>query len=420
MNSATKVFLKLKEDKEIQQGFPWVYDNEISSVKFLSEDESGSKTIKTSSLENAKVEDGSLVELYTNAGGFLASAVINKKSKITLRIISYEHVDKILEDKFSFISKKIRNAVNIRRINFADYDSYRVIFGEADFLPGLIVERYVSNGEIYIVVQFLALACEVFRKEILDSLKETLRPDFIYERSDVNVREKEGLEERSGWIGKTGEEKIVISENEIQLEVDIAHGQKTGYFLDQKFNRERIKSFCHGKKVLDAFSHTGAFGLNAVKGGAKQVISVDISEEAVQTVNKNIELNSAQNKMSGICKDVFDLLKEYEASGEKFDVIILDPPAFTKSAKVIEKAYAGYKEINLRAMRLLNEGGILITCSCSHYFDENTFYSMIMHAAKDSHKKVQVLEKRGAAPDHPILLGYPKSEYLKCAICRVL
>ncbi len=420
MNNATKVFLKSKEDKEIQQGFPWVYDNEISSVKFFLDDEKGNKISETTSLEDSKVKDGSLVELYTNAGGFLASAVINKKSKITLRIISYEHVDKILEDKYSFISKKIRDALNIRRVNFTDYDSYRVIFGEADFLPGLIVERYVSDEQIYLVVQFLALSCEVFRKEILEVLKETLEPDFIYERSDVNVREKEGLEEKSGWIGKVGNEKIVISENELHLEVDIVHGQKTGYFLDQKFNRERIKLFCHGKKVLDAFAHTGAFGLNAVKAGAKKVISVDISEDAVQTINKNIELNNAQNKMSAICKDVFDLLKEYESLGEKFDVIILDPPAFTKSAKVIEKAYAGYKEINLRAMRLLNEGGILVTCSCSHYFDENTFYSMIMHSAKDSHKKVQVLEKRGASPDHPILLGYPKSEYLKCAICRVL
>ena len=172
--------------------------------------------------------------------------------------------------------------------------------------------------------------------------------------------------------------------------------------------------------MLDTFTHTGAFGLNAFKAGARDVTSVDISEEAVQMVNKNIQMNNATSVMKAVCADVFDLLKKYEADGEKFDVIILDPPAFTKSAKAIQKAYGGYKEINLRAMRLLNDGGILVTCSCSHFFDSTIFYDMIMHAAADSHKKVQILEKRGAGPDHPVLLGYPKSEYLKCAICRVL
>ncbi len=313
MNSCVKVFLKPKEDKEIQQGFPWVYDNEISSVKWTADDGSG---IKTTSLEDAKVKDGSVVELYTNAGGFLASAVINKKSKITLRIIGYEHADKILLDTKSFFLKKILDAANLRRINFKETDSYRVVFGEADFIPGLIVERYVSNGNIYLVVQFLALACETFRKEILSALESVLKPDFIYERSDAAVREKEGLEEKSGWIGKIGNELITITENEVKLEVDIARGQKTGYFLDQKFNRERIKNFVHGKKVLDAFSHTGAFGLNAVKGGAREVISVDISEEAVDMITRNIELNHAEKNMTSLCKDVFDLLKEYESSGE--------------------------------------------------------------------------------------------------------
>ena len=242
----------------------------------------------------------------------------------------------------------------------------------------------------------------------------------MYERSDAAVREKEGLEQKSGWIGSPRNERILIEENGIKLNVDIAGGQKTGYFLDQKFNRQRAASYCHGKRVLDTFTHTGAFGLNAAKAGAKEVISVDISPEAVELVKKNIEANGLSSQMKALCSDVFDLLKDYEAQGEKFDVIILDPPAFTKSAKQIQKAYSGYKEINLRAMRLLKEGGILVTCSCSAYFDEPTFYSMLTHAAKDSHKKVQVLEKRGAGPDHPLLLGYPRSEYLKCAICRVL
>lgn len=412
-----RVLLKPKEDREINQGFPWVFDNEIGSVKFNAKDGIG---IKTASLEDCQVEDGSVVEVCTSAGGFLGTGIINRKSKITIRIFSREHADKIMEDTFAYWDKVIRNAVNIRALSFTDYDSCRLVFAEADFVPGFICERYVDDGHVYLVVQFLALACEVFRKEILKALENTCKPCAIFERSDAQVREKEGLEEKSGWIGKAGKEIITITENEIKIEVDIAHGQKTGYFLDQKFNRARVAQFCHGKKVLDTFTHTGAFGLNAFKAGAREVVSVDISEDAVNLVERNIKNNGAEKVVKAVCADVFDVLKKYETDGEKFDVIILDPPAFTKKAKSIEKAYGGYKEINLRAMRILNEGGILVTCSCSHYFDENTFYDMIMHAAKDSHKRVQVLEKRGAAPDHPILLGYPKSEYLKCAICRVL
>ncbi|MBE6354589.1 class I SAM-dependent rRNA methyltransferase [Treponema sp.] len=417
MNEVTRVFLNPKEDLEISQGFPWVYDNEINSVKFY---DKNSKSVKTSSLKDCLVKDGDVVEVYAAAGGFLGTGVINRTSKITVRMIGSEHADRILENPAAYWKNAVLNALNIRRVNFSETDSYRLIFGEADFIPGFIVERFYSDGKVYLVVQFLALACEVFRKELLDALEETVKPYAVYERSDASIREKEGLEERAGWIGRTGSEVIKIEENGIFLEVDIARGQKTGYFLDQKFNRREAARYCKGKKVLDTFTHTGAFGLNAYKAGAREVISVDISQEAVDMVNRNITINGAQEKMKAVCADVFDLLKKYEADGEKFDVIILDPPAFTKSAKLIQKAYGGYKEINLRAMRLLNEGGILITCSCSHYFDENNFYSMVMHAAKDSHKKVQILQKRGAAPDHPVLSGYPKSEYLKCAICRVL
>lgn len=414
-----KIFLNPKEEKEILQGYPWVFDNEISFVK--SEDSSGKLVSK--SLNEAKIENGSLVDVYTKSGVFLGAGVFNRNSKIIIRLIGNIHSEEILADKKSYWSKIVSNAVNIRRLNYEENDSYRLIFAEADFIPGLIVERYVDysdSNKVYLVVQFLAMACEVFRDEIISSLIELCSPFAIYERSDASVREKEGLPLLSGWIYKQGKEVLTILENEIKLEVDIANGQKTGYFLDQKFNRKRVAEFCKGKKVLDTFTHTGAFGLNAAFAGAKKVISVDISSDAVAMVNKNISLNGFSDKMEAIQADVFDLLKHYEEQNEKFDVIILDPPAFTKVAKSIQKAYSGYKEINLRAMRLLNDGGILVTCSCSHYFDSNTFYSMIMHAAKDSHKKVQVLEKRGAGPDHPVLLGYTKSEYLKCAICRVL
>lgn len=418
MNCFARVFLNAKEEKEIQTGFPWVFDNEISHVKFRKSEKDEWNQTK---LEDCTVENGSGVEVFTKAGGFLGTGIINRNSKITVRLISSEHADKVFENTKAFWEKRIFDAVNIRQLKYSPYDSYRLIFAEADFVPGLICERYCdSEGKIYLVVQFLAMACDVFRDEIISALEKAVHPDFIYERDDADVRNKEGLSETSGWIGKSGKTVITIVENEIKLSVDIANGQKTGYFLDQKDNRKIVGNFCHGKKVLDTFTHTGAFGLNAFKAGAKDVTSVDISPEAVEMVNKNIFLNGAGKVMKAVCADVFDLLKDYESKGEKFDVIILDPPAFTKSAKAIQKAYGGYKEINLRAMRLLNEGGILVTCSCSHFFDSHYFYDMLMHAAMDSHKRLQILEKRGAGSDHPVLLGYPKSEYLKCAICRVM
>lgn len=417
MNYA-RVFLKSKEEKEIQQGFPWVFDNEISYVKYRkSERDEWQQT----PVEETSVPNGSGVEVFTKAGGFLGTGIINRNSKIAVRLISSEHADKVFADTKSFWEKRVFDAVNIRRIHYSEKDSYRLIFSDADFFPGLICERYCDeNGRIYLVVQFLSMATDIYRDEILDALKKACKPYAIYERDDEGVREKEGLPKAAGWIGKSGDTEIIIVENGIRLKVDIANGQKTGYFLDQKDNRLAAAAFCHGKKVLDTFTHTGAFGLNAFKAGAKEIVSVDISEEAVEMVKKNIQLNGAEKNMKAICADVFDLLKKYEADGEKFDVIILDPPAFTKSAKTIQKAYGGYKEINLRAMRLLNEGGILVTCSCSYFFDSHYFYDMLMHAAMDSHKKVQILEKRGAGQDHPVLLGYPKSEYLKCAICRVM
>lgn len=417
-NIYPRVFLKAKEEVEILQGFPWVFDNEISHVKYK-------KNEKTEwiqcSLAECEIPDGSCVEVFSKAGGFLGCGIINKKSKITIRFISSEHADKVYEDISSFWEKRVSDAVNIRKLHYGDMDSYRLIFAEADLIPGLICERYCDiNGKVFLVVQFLAMACDVFKTEIIAALKKFCNPTGIYERNDADVREKEGLSVFSGWIGKSFETTITIKENDVLLNVDFANGQKTGYFLDQKDNRRIVGSFCRGKKVLDTFTHTGAFGLNAFKAGAKEVVSVDISPEAVDMVQKNIDDNNASKVVKAVCADVFDLLKKYENDGEKFDVIILDPPAFTKSAKMIQKAYGGYKEINLRAMRILNKGGILVTCSCSHFFDSNNFYDMLMHAAKDSHRKVQILEKRGAGPDHPVLVGYPKSEYLKCAICRVL
>ena len=436
-NIYPRVFLNKNEEKEIQHGFPWVFDNEISHIKHRPDEKS---EWKNEALSECSLPDGIPVEVYTKAGGFLGTGIINKKSKITIRIIGSQHADQLYSDINGYWFNRVKDAVDLRKMYFSAEDSYRLIFGEADLIPGLICERFCDeNKKVYLVIEFLSLSCNVFRKEILSALVKLCNPDFIYERSEKAVRDKEGLPDVSGFVDLADEDfkitqtsskaaqllgenngKITIKENGIKLCVDIINGQKTGYFLDQKLNRVAAAQFCKGKRVLDTFTHTGAFGLNAVKAGAADVTSVDISQEAVDMVNYNIKLNGAEKKMKAVCADVFDLLKKYEADGEKFDVIILDPPAFTKSAKMIEKAYGGYKEINLRAMRLLNEGGILVTCSCSYFMETNMFCDMLMHAAMDSHKRIQILEKRGAAPDHPVLSGYPKSEYLKCVVCRVI
>ena len=445
-NNYPRFFLNKNEEKEILQGMPWVFDNEISYFKHRADEKS---EWKNQTLAECSLANGSIVEVFSKAGGFLGTGVFNKNSKITVRLIGNEHADLIMADTFAYYEKKVFDAYNMRQLYYSAQDSYRLIFGEADLIPGLICERFCDeNGRVVLLIQFLSLSCDIFRTQILSALCKICKPDAIFERSDSSVREKEGLPEVAGWLdlksqgfevigGEALREPVVrsanlpsflrklagplvIIENGIRLGVDIVNGQKTGYFLDQKFNRKTAARFCKDKRVLDTFTHTGAFGLNAYKAGASQVISVDISPEAVEMVNHNIMLNNAGDKMKAVCADVFDLLKQYEAAGEKFDVIILDPPAFTKSAKMIEKAYGGYKEINLRAMRLLKPNGILITCSCSYFMETNMFCDMIMHAAMDSHRRVQILEKHGAGPDHPVLSGYPKSEYLKCVVCRVL
>lgn len=393
-----KIFLKVKEEDRIQLGHPWVFDNEIGRYQ-------------------SESANGDVVEIYTKAGHFLGRGIINKNSKISVRIFTRQKDEAI---DAAFFVRRIRDASALRSRFYAKEDSYRLVFAEADLIPGLVVDRFADvSGKVFLSVQFLTLAVDHFRTEIVAALNEVIKPTGIFERSDVHVRGLEGISEQKGWIGASHDPRITIRENGVQLQVDLENGQKTGYFLDQKDNRALVAGLSKGMAVLDTFTHTGAFGLNAWKGGAASVVSVDISEEAVATVNTNIALNGAGKVMSAAVADVFDLLKSYEKDGKKFDVIILDPPAFTKSAKMIEKAYGGYKEINLRAMKLLNSGGYLVTCSCSHFFDAEHFYHMLQNAAMDAHKTVQILEKRGPGPDHPALLGYPESDYLKCAILRV-
>lgn len=414
-----KIFLNKGEEREIQQGFPWVFDNEVSHIKHRQTEKDA---WKNHPLGECGVEDGSAVEVYSKSGVFLGTGILNKKSRICVRIFARENAAAVMQDA-EFWERRISQACDLRAGFFSPDDSYRLVFAEADFVPGFVCERFCAeDGRIFLVVQFSALACEVFRSSIVDALVRICRPSGIYEHDDQKAREKEGLSFCDGWIyGDEGQStSITIVENGVRLCVDIAGGQKTGYFLDQKHNRLAAAAFCRGKRVLDTFTHTGSFGLNAVKAGAKEVVSVDISEDAVAMVERNIALNNAGAVMRAVRADVFDLLKQYEGENQKFDVIVLDPPAFTKSAKMIDKAYGGYKEINLRAMRLLEKGGILVTCSCSHFMETRMFCDMIMHAAMDSRRTVQIIERRGAAPDHPVLLGYPKSEYLNCVICKVL
>lgn len=393
-----KIFLKPKEEDRIQLGHPWVFDNEIGSYQ-------------------GETTNGDVVEVYTKAGHFLGRGVINKNSKITVRIFTRKKDEAI---NAAFFVSRIRDAYVNRCRFYTKTDSYRLVFAEADLIPGLVVDLFTDiNADVFLSVQFLTLAVDHFKSEIVSALNEVIHPKGIFERSDVHVRGLEGISEQKGWIGSTHNPVITILENGIKLKVDLENGQKTGYFLDQKDNRALVAHLAKGLSVLDTFTHTGSFGLNAWKGGATSVLSVDISDDAIQTVHANIALNGAGKVMRADTGDVFDLLKVYEKEGTQFDMIILDPPAFTKSAKMIDKAYGGYKEINLRSMKILKSGGYLVTCSCSHFFGADHFYRMIQNAAMDAHKTVQILEKRGPGPDHPSLVGYPESDYLKCAILRV-
>ena len=420
MSVFPRVFLHKNEESAIYHGFPWVYDNEIAFVK------DGHRQLP---FGECGLPGGCAVEVYTKGGAFVGTGIANTKSKIAVRFLDSCRAGELFdspealhtERAAAFFRRRIETAYAARFLYFSRHDSYRLVFAEADGIPGFIADRYCgTDGRVWIAVQFLSLACELFRGELLDALREVCRPAGIYERSDVQVRSLEGLETQSGWVhGKTAF-PIEIKENGVLIAVDMENGQKTGYFLDQKQNRLVVQQLAKGRRVLDAFAHTGAFGLNAARGGAASVISADISESAAALIKKNIEANRMGQVMQAVCADVFELLRSYEASGERFDMIILDPPAFTKSSKNIERAYGGYKEINLRAMKLLCAGGILVSCSCSHFFDSARFYGMLMNASADARRRVQILEKRGASADHPVLSGYERSEYLKCAIMRVL
>lgn len=392
------VTLKKGEGRTIKAGGMWVFDNEISTIV-------------------GNFEDGDIVIVKDFDGYPMGRGFINRKSKITVRMMTRREDQEIDSE---FILGRVRDAWEYRK-KTVDISSCRVIFGEADFLPGLVVDKFSD----VLVVESLALGIDRFKLEIIEDLKKLMAEDGIiirgvYERSDAKVRLNEGMERIKGFIGEEFDTKVEIVENGVKYMVDVKDGQKTGFFLDQKYNRLAIQKLCKGAKVLDCFTHTGSFALNAGIAGAASVLGVDASQLAVDQATENAKLNGLENTVHFKCEDVFELLPELEKAGEKFDVIILDPPAFTKSRNSIKNAIKGYREINLRAMKLVKNGGYLATCSCSHFMDYELFTKTIHQAAQNVHKRLRQVEYRTQAADHPILWAADESYYLKFYIFQVV
>lgn len=392
------VTLKKGEGRMLKSGGLWIFDNEIASIL-------------------GSFEDGDIVAVHDFDGYGLGKGFINRNSKIRVRMMTRNRHQEIDE---AFLKMRVQEAWDYRK-KVSDTGSCRVIFGEADFLPGLVVDKF-SN---VLVVQSLALGIDRLKDQIVELLKEVLAVDGIkirgvYERSDAKVRRQEGMELYKGFIGEPFDTNVEIEENGVRYMVDVKDGQKTGFFLDQKYNRKAIQHLCKDAKVLDCFTHTGSFALNAGYGGAKEVTGVDASELAVEQATLNSKLNGMEDRVKFICRDVFELLPELEEKGEKFDVVILDPPAFTKSRNSVKNAVKGYREINLRAMKLVRDGGFLATCSCSHFMTYELFTQTIHQAARNVHKRLRQVEYRTQAPDHPILWAAEESYYLKFYVFQVV
>ncbi len=387
-----KIVLKKGEEQRIQMGHPWVFDNEVRSTE-------------------GSYEPADIVDVVDFKDRFIGRGYINPKSKILVRLLTREHE----EINREFFRKRIIQAWEYRK-KLVDTSSCRVIFGEADFLPALIVDKFSD----YLSIQTLSLGIEKYKDTIIELLEEILEPKGIYERNDVQIREKEGLEQKKGFIKGPFDTTVEIMENEVKMLVDIENGQKTGYFLDQRENRAALKPFVKDARVLDTFTHTGGFALHAAHYGAAEVTAVDISAHAIEYVKRNAAINGLQDKIKGVVGNVFDVLKDYQVANEKFDVVILDPPAFCKTKSAVEGAYRGYKDINLRGMKILKPGGFLVTCSCSHYMYPGLFMEMIQDAAMDARKIVRQVEFRTQAKDHPVLYGSDESMYLKCMILQVI
>ncbi len=391
------VRIKKGTGRTLKAGGAWIYDNEIDTIE-------------------GEFEQGDLVHVEDFDGYGLGVGFINTKSKLTVRMLSRKKDARI--DR-AWIHQRVKECIDYRR-HTVDMGSCRLIFGEADFLPGIVVDKFSD----VLVVQSLALGIDRMKLDIIEELKDQLAElgmpiRGVYERSDAKVRLQEGMPLVKGFIGEPFDTKVEIVENDVHYMVDVEDGQKTGFFLDQKYNRKSIWKLCKDARVLDCFTHTGSFGLNAAAAGAREVIGVDASELAVAQATENAALNGFSDRAKFICEDVFELLPELEQKGERFDVVILDPPAFTKSRNSVKNAVKGYREINLRGMKLVKDGGYLCTCSCSHFMTPELFTQTIAQAAANVHKRLRQVEYRTQAPDHPILWAAEESYYLKFYIFQV-
>ena len=398
MKETAIVHIKKGEARSLKAGGMWIYDNEIARIE-------------------GEFENGDMVKVLDFDGYVLGSGFINTRSKLTVRMMSRKK-DAVIDE--NFIEMRVRNAWEYRKAT-VDTSSCRLIFGEADFLPGIVIDKFSD----ILVVESLALGIDRWKPVILEKLKKVLLEDAIsirgvYERSDAKVRLQEGMERYKGFIGEPFDTRVEIVENGVRYLVDVKDGQKTGFFLDQKYNRLAIQKLCKGKRVLDCFTHTGSFALNAAVSGASEVLGVDASELGITQARQNAELNGVSGTTSFLCADVFELLPSLEHNGEKFDVVILDPPAFTKSRNSVKNAVKGYREINMRGLKLVKDGGFLATCSCSHFMTPELFTRTIREAAGSVHKRLRQVEYRTLAADHPILWsGDESSYYLKFYIFQV-
>lgn len=424
MQNHTIVTLKKGEGRTIKAGGAWIFDNEIDTIV-------GTFT------------NGDIVTVHDFDGYPMGKGFINQNSKIRIRMMT-RHADQEIDTEF--LRMRVQNAWDYRKQVMAggndrvpggdeaektipgigtagrpDLNCCRVIFGEADFLPGLVVDKYAD----VLVVECLALGMEQFKETIVSLLKETLLADGIkirgvYERSDANERKKEGLPKVKDFIGEEFDTNVEIVENGVHYMVDVVNGQKTGFFLDQKYNRLAMQRICKGKKVLDCFTHMGTFALNAGIAGATEVTGLDISEYAVQQAKANAKLNHLEDTVHFRCANVLDELPKLAAAGEKYDVVILDPPAFTKSREATKNAIKGYREINMKGLKLVKDGGYLATCSCSHFMTQELLAKTVKEAAKATHKRLRQVEFRTQAADHPILWAADESYYLKFYIFQVV
>ncbi len=389
----TKAVLNKKISQRVVNGHPWIYGNEINSV-------------------DGATNPGDIVEVFTHDHKFIGKGYINEKSQIMIRLLTRDKNEQINEQ---FFHNRILSAWQYRQ-KLGYTENCRLIFGEADYMPALIIDKFND----YFVIQTLSYGIEVWKDSIVKSLQSIFQPKGIYERNDVPVRELEGLEQKKGFLSSPFNPNIIINENDLKFHVDIENGQKTGYFLDQQDNRRAIRNIVKDADVLGTFTYTGTFEIHAAHYGAKSVVGIDISENAIAQANKNAMLNGLSDICTFQAMNAFDVLKQWGKDGPKYDVVMLDPPAFTKNRENIQKAISGYKEINLRGMKLIRPGGFLVTSSCTNLVSPELFLQTINLAAKDARRKLRQVTFKAQSSDHPIVWGMENTNYLKFLIVQVL